>query len=91
MKMYVGNLSSNVTEDNLKEAFEVFGQLESVTLIKDKGTGDSRGFGFIEMPSKAEAQAAIDGLNGTDMQGKAVVVNEARPRREHDQGRERRF
>ena len=91
MKMYAGNLSSKVTEDNLKEAFEAFGQLESVTLVKDKGTGDSRGFGFIEMPSKAEAQAAIDGLNGTDLQGKNMVVNEARPRRERNQGRERKF
>jgi RNA recognition motif-containing protein len=91
MKMYVGNLSSKVTEDNLKEAFEAFGKLESVTLVKDKGTGDSRGFGFIEMPSKAEAQAAIDGLNGTDLQGKTLVVNEARPRREQSGNRDRRF
>ncbi|MBN2415510.1 RNA-binding protein [bacterium] len=91
MKMYVGNLSTKVTEDNLKETFEAFGLIKSVTLVKDKGTGDSRGFGFIEMPSKAEAQAAIDGLNGTDLQGKTLVVNEARPRREHQGNRERRF
>ncbi len=91
MKIYVGNLSSKVTEDDLKEAFEAFGQLASVTLVKDRSTGDSRGFGFIEMPAKAEAQAAIEGLNGTDLLGKTVTVNEARPRPENDRNRKRNF
>ena len=80
MNIYVGNLSRDVTEDELKEAFEAFGQLESVNVIKDKFSAKSRGFGFVEMPSKDEAQSAIDGLNGTDLKGESLNVNEARPR-----------
>jgi len=64
MNIYVGNLSRDVAEDDLKEAFEAFGQIASVNVIKDKFSGEPRGFGFIEMPSKDEAQSAIDGLNG---------------------------
>ena len=62
MNIYVGNLSSDITEEDLQQAFEEFGQVTSVSLIKDKYTGESRGFGFVEMPGKAEAQAAIDGI-----------------------------
>jgi len=78
--IYVGNLSRDVTEDDLKEAFEAFGEIASVNVIKDKFSGESRGFGFVEMPSKDEAQSAIDGLNGKDLKGQSLNVNEARPR-----------
>jgi RNA recognition motif-containing protein len=82
MNIYVGNLSNEVTEEDLKQAFEAFGQVESVNIIKDKYTNRSKGFGFVEMASKAEGQSAIDGLNGKELKGKAVTVNEARPRTE---------
>ena len=82
MNIYVGNLSYEVTEDALREAFEEFGAVESATIIKDKFSGKSRGFGFVEMSSKSEAQSAIDGLNGKELKGKALNVNEARPRPE---------
>jgi cold-inducible RNA-binding protein len=79
MKIYVGNLSYEVTEEDLRSAVEPFGQVESVTIIKDKYSGQSKGFGFVEMASKAEGQAAIDGLNGKELKGRALNVNEARP------------
>ncbi len=80
MNIYVGNLSPGITEDDLKQAFEAFGKIASVTLIKDKFSGESRGFGFVEMPDKAEGKSAIDGLNGKDLKGQTLNVNEARPR-----------
>ena len=86
MNIYVGNLSRDVTEDDLKQAFEAFGQVESANVIKDKFSGESRGFGFVEMPSKNEAQSAIAGLNGKDLMGRVVSVNEARPRTENRRG-----
>jgi len=86
MNIYVGNLSRDVTEDDLKQAFEAFGQIESANVIKDKFSGESRGFGFVEMPSKNEAQSAIDGLNGKDLMGRVISVNEARPRTENRRG-----
>jgi RNA recognition motif-containing protein len=89
MNIYVGNLSHEVTEEDLQLSFEPFGQLESVTIIKDKHSGQSRGFGFVEMPSKAEGQSAIDGLNGTELKGRTLKVNEARPRTESRGGRGR--
>ena len=82
MKIYVGNLSYEVTEEDLRLAVEPFGQVESITIIKDKDSGQSKGFGFVEMASKAEGQAAIDGLNGKELKGRALNVNEARPRTE---------
>ena len=82
MNIYVGNLSNEVTEEDLKQAFETFGEVESVKIIKDKYTDRSKGFGFVEMPSKAEGQSAIDDLNGKELKGKALNVNEARPRTE---------
>ena len=82
MKIYVGNLSYEVTEEDLRLALEQFGQVESVTIIKDKYSGQSKGFGFVEMASKAEGQSAIDGLNGKELKGRALKVNEARPRTE---------
>ena len=86
MNIYVGNLSREVTEDDLKEAFESFGQVASVSIIKDKFTGESRGFGFLEMPSQEEAQEAISGLNGKELKGRTLTVNEARPRRDDRRG-----
>lgn len=80
MNIYVGKLSRDVTEDDLRQAFEAFGQVESVNVIKDRFSGESRGFGFIEMPSKNEAQSAIADLNGKDLMGQAIIVNEARPK-----------
>ena len=86
MNIYVGNLSHEATEDNLKEAFEVFGEVNKVRVIKDNFTGRSKGFGFVEMPDKAEAQAAIEGLNGKDLIGRSLNVSEARPRSEGRRG-----
>jgi RNA recognition motif-containing protein len=80
MNIYVGNLSPETNEDDLRQAFEAFGQVSTATVIKDKFSGESRGFGFVEMPSKGEAQTAIDEMNGKDLKGRTVNVNEARPR-----------
>jgi cold-inducible RNA-binding protein len=80
MNIYVGNLSHDAAEDDLRQAFEAFGEVSSVNIIRDKFSGESRGFGFVEMPTKSEADAAIAGLNGQDVKGRAVNVNEARPR-----------
>jgi len=82
MNIYVGNLSFEVTEEDLRQAFEGFGQVVSVTIIKDRYSGESKGFGFVEMPAKAEAQSAITGLNGKELKGRTLNVNEARPRSE---------
>ena len=87
MKIYAGNLSYEVTEEDLRLTFEQFGQVESATIIKDRDSGRSKGFGFVEMPSKAEGQSAIDGLNGKELKGRALKVNEARPRTENRGGR----
>jgi RNA recognition motif-containing protein len=89
MKINVSNLADEVTEDDLREAFEGFGQVTSVSIIKDS-FGESRGFGFVEMPAKAEAQSAISGLNGRELKGRALNVNEARYRYEDRRGGERR-
>ena len=86
MNIYVGNLAREVTEEDLRTEFSAFGQVASVTVLKDKFTGETRGFGFVEMPTAAEAQAAIDGLNGKDVKGRTLNVNEARPRREGGPG-----
>ena len=86
MNIYVGNLASEVTEGDLREAFEAFGQVDSAAVIMDKVSGASKGFGFVEMPEASEAQAAIDDLNDTELKGKAVIVNEARPRPERGRG-----
>jgi RNA recognition motif-containing protein len=86
MNIYVGNLSSDVTGDDLRQAFEAFGKVESANVIMDKFSGESKGFGFVEMPSKDEAAAAITGMNGKDLKGKAVNVNEARPRVDRPRG-----
>ena len=80
MNIYVGNLSREVTEDQLRQSFEAFGQVTSVNIIKDRYSGESRGFGFVEMATKSEAQAAINGLNGTSLEERTLSVSEARPR-----------
>ena len=79
-KIFVGNLSFDATENDVRSAFEAHGQVDSVALITDKMTGRPRGFGFVEMPENSAAQAAIQALNLTELQGRAITVNEARPR-----------
>jgi len=86
MNIYVGNLSFNITEDDLRQAFEGFGQVASASIIKDKFSGQSKGFGFVEMPSADEAKAAISGMNGKEMKGRTLNVNEARPRTDDRRG-----
>ena len=86
MNLYVGNLSREVTEDELRKAFEAFGQVTTASIIKDRYSGESRGFGFIEMATKTEAQAAITGLNGTSLKERTLSVSEARPRTEGGRG-----
>ncbi len=85
MNIYVGNLSFNATEDDIRQAFEAYGQVSTASIVKDKFTGQSRGFGFVEMANDTEAQAAIAGLNGKELQGRTLTVNEARPRTEGGQ------
>lgn len=80
MNIYVGNLSFDVTEENLQTAFLAFGQVSSATIVKDKYSGQPRGFGFVEMPDANEARTAIANLNGKELNGRQMNVNEARPR-----------
>jgi RNA recognition motif-containing protein len=87
MNIFVGNLSYNVSPEDLRQAFEAYGEVSSVNIIKDKYTAQSRGFGFVEMPNRAEAQTAIEKLNGKDLSGQQMKVSEARPRA--DRGRPR--
>lgn len=86
MNIYVGNLSFDVTENDLKEAFAEFGEIQSVAIIKDKFSGESRGFGFVEMTNKDEAEKAINALNGKEIKGREIKVNEARPRSDRPRG-----
>lgn len=86
MNIYVGNLSYSVTEEELQKAFEAFGEVTSVNIITDNYSGRSKGFGFVEMPGKEEAEAAISGLNGKEISGRALNVNEARPRADKGRG-----
>ena len=86
MNIYVGNMSYDTTEDDLRLACEAFGKVESVNIIKDKFSGQPKGFGFVEMPSSAEGQSAIDGLKGKELNGRELKVNEARPRTENFRG-----
>ena len=82
MNIYVGNLSFDARDDDLKTAFEEFGTVESAKIITDRYTGRSRGFGFVEMPNDDEGKAAIDGMNGKEHMGRPLKVSEARPRQE---------
>ena len=86
MNIYVGNLSYQSTEDELRDLFAEFGDVVSAKLIVDKFTGQSKGFGFVEMSNNSEAQKAIDELNGRDVNGRSVTVNQARPRQERSRG-----
>jgi RNA recognition motif-containing protein len=86
MNIYVGNLSYDTNDDSLRQAFESFGEVASATVVMDKYSGRSRGFGFVEMPTKSEAIAAISGLNETDLDGRTIKVNEARPREDRRGG-----
>ncbi len=89
MNIYVGNLSYSVTESDLKDAFSQFGQVSSASVVTDKFSGQSKGFGFVEMPSNAEADAAIKGLNEHDLKGRNLKVNQAKPREERPARRPR--
>ena len=90
MNIYVGNLASEVKEDELNELFSKHGKVSSVKIIRDLFSQTSRGFGFVEMPGNAEAQKVLDTLNTYELKGKKLVVNEARPRRERNTGGRRR-
>ena len=89
MNIFIGNLSYNVSEGDLRQTFEAFGQVASATVIKDEQSGRSKGFGFVEMPEKAEAQSAIEVLNGKALKGRTITVNEARPHANDRRGRDR--
>lgn len=80
MNIYVGNLAYSVTEEDLQKAFEAFGKVDKVSIITDKFSGQSKGFGFVEMPGGKEAEQAIKALNGTDLKGRNIKVNEAKPK-----------
>jgi len=82
MNIYVGNLSGGVTENDLREAFQAFGEVAKTAVIKDKFSGESRGFGFVEMPNREEGTKAISLMNGKDMKGRTAKVNEAKPKTE---------
>ena len=86
MNIFVGNLSRDVTEDDLRNAFAAYGQVDKVSVLRDKFTGEPRGFGFVEMGSRTEAEAAISGMNRKDLKGRSLNVNEARPKTERAPG-----
>ena len=86
MNIYVGNLALNATEGDLQQAFEAFGEVTSAKIIKDKYSGESKGFGFVEMSDGTEAQAAIKGLNEKELKGRGIKVNEARPPKDRNTG-----
>jgi RNA recognition motif-containing protein len=89
MNIYVGNLPSDIKDEELKELFSQHGRVDSVKVIRDMFTQTSRGFGFVEMPGKAEAEKALNELNSFELKGKKLIVNEARPQRERRGGRGR--
>jgi RNA recognition motif-containing protein len=91
MNIYVGNLSYEINETDLRKEFEAFGQVTSAAVIKDNFTGESRGFGFVEMAGKQEAQSAMESLNGKELKGKVLKVTEARPRNDNHRGGGQRF
>ncbi|MEI8032353.1 MAG: RNA-binding protein [Chlorobiaceae bacterium] len=89
MNIYIGNLAYSVTEDDLRDAFSRFGQVDSASIIMDKFSGRSKGFGFVDMPNDSEAREAIESLNEQDLNGRTVKVNEAKPREERPARRDR--
>jgi RNA recognition motif-containing protein len=90
MNIYVGNLPWGLTEDDLQDSFAEYGEVERATIISDRDTGRSKGFGFVEMPTQSEGEAAISALDGTSLNGRDIRVNEAKPRTERPE-RERRY
>jgi len=86
MRIFVGNLSYQTQSADLETAFSAFGEVESATVITDRESGRSKGFGFVEIPDGGQAQAAISGMNGTELEGRALTVNEAKPREERPRG-----
>lgn len=91
MNMYIGNLNYTVTEDDLKSLFSEYGEVANVNIVTDKYSSQSKGFGFVEMPSNSEADKAIKALNGTELQGRNIKVSQAEPRRNKRNRRRRRF
>ncbi|MDX1653576.1 MAG: RNA-binding protein [Candidatus Competibacteraceae bacterium] len=89
MNIYVGNLPYSATEEDLTDLFSEYGQISSVSLISDKFSGQSKGFGFVEMPNNSEADAAIKALNGSNLKGRNIKVNQAKPRSDRPQRRPR--
>ena len=89
MNIYVGSLSYDVTEDEVRDVFSPYGEISSISIIKDKFSGKSKGFGFVEMPKQEEAEEAIKCLDESDMKGRNIKVNEAKPREERPKRRER--
>jgi len=87
MNIFIGNLTRETTDEDLRQAFEKFGEVISVNIIKDRYTSEPKGFGFVEMPSKTAAQSAIDEMNGKELNGKPLTVNEARPRNDNRKGK----
>ena len=86
MRIYAGNLSYDTSEQDLRQAFETHGEVQEVSMIQDRDTGRPKGFAFVEMPTSGEAQAAITALNGTELAGRSITVNEAKPRMERGSG-----
>lgn len=86
MNIYIGNLARDASDSDLRDAFQAFGEVSSASVVKDKFSGECRGFGFVEMPNKSEAEAAISSLNGKSLKGRNVTVNEARPRVDRPRG-----
>ena len=90
MKIFIGSLSYNVNEEDLRKTFRAFGEVASATVIKDEQSGRSKGFGFVEMPIQAEAQSAIEVLNGKALKGRTITVNEARPHADNRRGKDKK-
>ena len=86
MKIYVGNLNFRTTQQELEDLFTNYGQVQEAAVVTDRETGRSRGFGFVTMPEDSEANAAIEGLNGTEIEGRTLTVNEARPKTDRPRG-----
>jgi len=89
LNIYIGNLPKTTDEETIRGLFEKYGEVTEIKLLKDQYTNELRGFGFITMPSKADAQKAIEEINDTELEGQKLIVNEARPRKDHPGGRKR--
>ena len=91
MNIYVSNLAYNATDDDLRQIFESYGEVDTIRIITDRDTGQSRGFGFVEMPDSAAAKAAIQGVQGKELAGRSLTVDEARPREPRREARQARW